>query len=87
MRVIKSWSFSLPNVVLTINSLRSESTGFSPFEVVFGQKQKPRTNFESVFPTIENAKKTANYAKFMEEMLSRHSEIQEKVLKTQRVNS
>ena len=75
----RNWKKYLPSLVYSYNATKHESTGFSPFELMFGRK--PRLPIDSVFQ-LDNVQDsyTSDYVKELKERLEATHEIANKAL-------
>jgi len=80
----KNWKKYLPNLVYAYNATKHESTGYSPFELMFGRK--PKLPIDSVFHLDSDIKEsiTSDYVQELQQRLETSHDIANKALKKAR---
>jgi len=79
----QNWKKYIPTLVYAYNATRHESTGYSPFELMFGRN--PKLPLDSVFHLDKNADTiTSDYVKDLKERLELSHELANKSLKKAR---
>ena len=62
----RDWKTHLPSLVHIYNAIRHETTGFSPFELLFGRT--PKLPFDLLFGTNSTDHENSNSAEYITEL-------------------